>query len=228
MGEAAQTTAADALSEEWLARTDKTYDFYVALRDRFEPGRPVWITETADAACGGNPWAKTFLDSFRYADQLGRLAKRGVAVVFHNTLASSESGLIDQDSFQPRPNYWTALLWRRMMGTTVLDAAATSAAFHVYAHCLRDHPGGVAILAINTNRTRPQTLDLAAAGERYTLTASELKSEEVRLNGRLLKLGAADEIPSLVGAKTVAGPVAFAPGSITFVAVPDAGNERCR
>jgi len=30
----------------------------------------------------GNPWAKTFLDSFRYADALGRLAKQGVAVMF--------------------------------------------------------------------------------------------------------------------------------------------------
>lgn len=58
MGAGAQTTAADALSEAWLVRTEKSYDFYVkGLRDRYEPGTPVWITETADAACGGNPWA---------------------------------------------------------------------------------------------------------------------------------------------------------------------------
>ncbi|MGH8402217.1 MAG: hypothetical protein ACRESO_02255, partial [Gammaproteobacteria bacterium] len=115
MGEGAQTTAADALSEGWLARTDAAYDFYVkGLRDRYEPDKSVWITETADAACGGNPWAKTFLDSFRYLDQLGRLAKRGVAVVFHNTLASSEYGLLDSNTFEPRPDYWAALLWHRL------------------------------------------------------------------------------------------------------------------
>ena len=98
------------------------------MRDRYQPGKPVWITETADAACGGNPWASTFLDSFRFLDQLARLARQGVAAVFHNTLASSEYGLLDQNTFMPRPNYWAALLWRRLMGSTVLDAAPCSLA----------------------------------------------------------------------------------------------------
>jgi hypothetical protein len=35
-------------------------------------------------------------------DELGRLARRPVAVVFHNTLASSEYGLLDQNGFTPR------------------------------------------------------------------------------------------------------------------------------
>lgn len=117
------TTAAAALSGAWLSRPDRMNTFYEQLRDRFEPNRLVWITETADAACGGDPWAATFLDSFRYLDQLGRLAQRGVQVVFHNTLASSDYGLIDQNTLKPRPNYWPALLWRRLMGPVVLDAA---------------------------------------------------------------------------------------------------------
>ena len=61
-----QTTPDDALSEAWLARTDETLSFYRKLRDEFEPGAPLWLTETADAACGCNPWASTFLDTFRY------------------------------------------------------------------------------------------------------------------------------------------------------------------
>ncbi len=76
LGSAAQTTADAALSKQWLARPDSIYAYYIELRDRFEPGKAVWITETADAACGGNPWAATFLDSFRYLDQLGRLSDR--------------------------------------------------------------------------------------------------------------------------------------------------------
>ena len=96
LGAAATTTADAALSQEWLARTDRAEEFYQGLRDRFEPGKPLWITETADAACGGNPWASTFLDSFRYLDQLGRLAKRGVQVIAHNTLAASDYGLLDE------------------------------------------------------------------------------------------------------------------------------------
>lgn len=96
MGEAAQTTAADALSESWLSRTDAVHDFYASLRDKYLPGAPMWITETADAAAGGNPWASTFTDTFRYLYQLGSMSRRVAQVVAHNTLAASDYGLLDQ------------------------------------------------------------------------------------------------------------------------------------
>ena len=65
-----QTTAADALSEDWLARTDETLAYYRAVRDAHLPSKHFWNTETADAACGGNPWGGQFLDTFRFLDQL--------------------------------------------------------------------------------------------------------------------------------------------------------------
>ena len=126
------TTPDAALSEDWLARTGTVQAFYAALRDQDAPGTPMWLTETADAACGGNPWAVTFVDSFRYLEQLGRLARRGVETVFHNTLAASEYGLIDQQMLTPRPNYWAAVLWHRLMGPTVLDAATSASDLHLY------------------------------------------------------------------------------------------------
>ena len=116
-----QTSADQALSEDWLGRTDQTLAYYRGVRDKFMPGKPFWNTETADAACGGNPWGGTFLDTFRYLDQLGRLARQEVNVVIHNTLVASDYGLLDENTFEPRPNFWGALLWRRNMGTTVLD-----------------------------------------------------------------------------------------------------------
>ncbi len=54
---------------------------------------------------GGNRWDSTFLDTFRYLDQLGRLARAGVQVVMHNTLAASDYGLLDETTFRPRPSY---------------------------------------------------------------------------------------------------------------------------
>ena len=85
----------------------------------------------------------------------------------HNTLASSDYGLLDENSFAPRPNYWGALLWRKFMGTTVLDAGASPmASLHLYAHCFRGSAGGVAILVINTDQAAPQFLDLSAPAER--------------------------------------------------------------
>jgi hypothetical protein len=148
-----QTTADGALSEQWLARTDQTLAFYRKLRDEFEPGKPFWNTETADAACGGNPWGGTFLDTFRHLDQLGRLAKQDVRVVAHNTLVASNYGLLDDKTFAPKPSYWGALLWRKLMGTTVLESGIPiQMGLHVYAHCLRGTPGGVALLVINNDK----------------------------------------------------------------------------
>jgi heparanase 1 len=227
MGAAAQTTADAALSEEFLSRTEASYRFYGGLRDRFAPGTPIWITETAESACGGNPWAAQFLDTFRYLDQLGRLAKRGVDVVFHNTLAASEYGLLDHHTFLPRPNYWAAILWRRLMGNTVLDAGASNPDVHLYAQCLRGRPGGVALLAININRTQEQSLELPKDAERYTLSAGKLETSEVQLNGRELKLTADDVLPEFQPQRVQAGAVKLAPGTITFLTVPDAGNGNC-
>jgi len=225
-----QTIADAALSEGWLRRTDETFAFYKALRDQFAPGTPLWLTETADAACGGNPWANTFLDTFRYLDQLGRLAKQEVKVVMHNTLAASDYGLVDEKSnFAPKPTYWAALLWRKLMGTTVLESGVPArAGLHVYAHCLRGAPGGVALLAINTSRSEAQSLDLPLAAEGYALTAQQLDDTQIQLNGGVLRLQANDELPDLQGRHIVAGPVALAPASITFLAFADARNASCQ
>jgi hypothetical protein len=224
-----QTSPAEALSEDWLSRTDATLAFYRSLRDEFEPGKPMWLTETADAACGGNPWASSFTDTFRYLDQLGRLARQGVQVVAHNTLVASDYGLLDEHDFTPKPNYWGALLWHRLMGATVLDSGVPlRAGLHAYAHCLRGTPGGVALLFLNTDRTAAQSVTLPAASERYTLTSPDPLSRRVDLNGRALALGAGDALPALAGVGVPAGEVSLPPASITFLALSTSGNAACR
>ena len=219
----------NALSEQWLSQSAKIEAFYEALRDQYEPGKPIWNTETAEAACGGDRFASTFLDSFRYLNQLGILARRGVQVHMHNTLAASDYGLLDEKTYAPRPNYWAALVWHKFMGTTVLDPGPTSApGLHLYAHCLRDQPGGVALLAINANATTPAKVEISSSSERYTLTASELQGGQVQLNGLTLELGPGDELPAFQGARTPAGPIDLAPASISFFAIAKANNAACR
>jgi heparanase 1 len=224
-----QTSADQALSEEWLDRTDQTLAYYRGVRDRFMPTKRFWNTETADAACGGNPWAGTFLDTFRYLDQLGRLARQEVDVVIHNTLVASDYGLLDENSFEPKPNFWGALLWRRLMGPTVLDAGfGNRAGMHVYAHCLRGVPGGVAVLVLITDRHNASSLALPDGADRYTLSAASLTDKTISLNGAPLQLGPNDALPPMAVQVTAAGQLAFAPASITLLAIPSARNEACR
>src|SRR5581483_8988986 len=157
-----------ALSKEWLSRPEKINAFYSNLRNQYEAGKPLWITETADAACGGNPWASTFLDAFRYLVEHARLAQLGVSVIMHNTLASSDYGLLDQNTFEPRPNYWATLLWHKLMGTTVLDPHIRATPnVYSYANCLAGRPGGIAVLVINADRQRAFDIRLALEAERY-------------------------------------------------------------
>jgi heparanase len=229
IGGDASTTSEAALSDEWLGRAAKNEAYYAAIRDRGLANRPIWVTETAQAACGGDRWSSTFLDTFRYLNQLGSLAKTGVQVHMHNTLAASDYGLLDEKTYEPRPNYWAALVWRKLMGNTVLNAGPSPASsLHLYAQCLRDMPGGVALLVINADKNASLFLEIPMKADRYTLTAAELEGKIVALNGTELRLGVGDSLPALKPQQSRSGKVTFAPASITFLAFPKADNPGCR
>ena len=75
-------------------------------------------------------------DVIRYVDSNGRLATGDGDAMFHNTLAASDYALLDEDGPGPRPNYWAAVLWHRLMGPAVLDVVHHPAPdLSVYAHC---------------------------------------------------------------------------------------------
>ncbi len=225
-GEMALGTPDAALSDEFLALTLADYAHYAGLRDRYEPGKPLWLNETAQAACGGAPWASTFRDSFRYLHQLGALAQHGVQMVAHNTLAASDYGLIDQDSLAPRPNYWAAVLWRRTMGTRVLAAPASpSPQVRLFAHCLPIGGGGVGLLAINTGETA-HPIPATAASRRWVLTGEPLDTREVKVNGVVPALTAQGDLSGLEGI-AVSGSLTLPAQSIAFLAAPDAANPAC-
>jgi hypothetical protein len=115
------------------------------------------------------------------------------------------------------------------MGETVLDAGVSrEAGLHVYAHCLRDVAGGVAVMAINADRRSAHALTLPGVSYRYTLDALHLQDTTVRLNGETLALNARDELPAVDGVSTAAGVVTFAPATITFLAMPAARNAACQ
>jgi heparanase len=218
---------AHALGAEWLDLTVRDYKYYAALRDKYEPGKPMWNTETAQAACGGSPWASTFLDSFRYLNQNAALAQLGLQAIQHNTLAASDYALIDRDTLTPRPNYWAAVLWRRTMGTTVLASPKSpSPALRLYAHCLVGKPGGVAVMALNTGEAA-QRLNLGGKGLGWTMTGQPVDTRNVLINGKAPGLDAKGELTGLGGA-AVAGQVTVPGQSIAFYAVPGANNRACR
>jgi heparanase 1 len=221
-------TLEKALTAEWLDRTNQGEAFYAGLRDKYVPRKPMWLTETAEAACGGDPFAAQFVDTFRYLNQLGALAQKNVKVVMHNTLAASDYGLLNEDSLEPRPDYWAALLWKRIMGAVVLDPGGPkNQALRIYAHCSLDRKGGVAVLVLNTDAQNEQVITLPSAAERFTLSAPELASTKVLVNGTEPVVAADGTAGPLKPEPVKAGPVRLAPATVTFLTIAAARNQSC-
>jgi heparanase 1 len=211
-----------ALDAEYLNRGLGVERFYAKLRDKFLPGKDLWLTETGEASCGGDTWASEFLDSFRLLDQFGSLAQRSVKTIMYNTLASSDYGMIDEETYEPRPNYWAALLWKRTMGTRSLDpGVAGTDKLRVYAQCMKDAKGGVSILVLNIDKSNAQSLKLPIGGRRYTL------SKTVLLNGKAVTLASDGAVPTFTGDEFKKGIIPFAPTTITVLTLPAAENKNC-
>lgn len=210
-----------ALTKEYLERIETDQGYYKKLRDQYAPKAPLWVTETAQAACGGDRWAAQYIDVIRYIDTLGRLADGDGDVVFHNTLAASDYGLIDEDGFLPRPNYWAAVVWQQVMGNKVLAVESGPAVddLAVYAHCT---PGasGVTYVVVNSSRTATRTVDTGADKTSvYQLTGEALDGGTIALNGTVLTAAADGTTPRITGAATT-GAVTAPPASVTFVVDP--------
>ena len=215
-----------ALSEDWLARPDKEFQQQKILRDRYAPNAPIWLTETGGAACGGLRWQQTFLDVFRFTDTHARLAKQGLDASFTHALISGSNGVIDEKTFEPNASYWSALLWRRLMGTKVLDAGPNRPGLHLYAHCQRGVSGGVTLLAINLE-SAPKTLRIGRGAQIYALTNPDMQSKTVLLNGKVLALDPAGALPATPASAVKGNRVTLAPTSVNFVTLPHARNAAC-
>ena len=150
----------------------------------------------------------------RTLNELGDFASVTDGIIFHNTLASSDYGFLQHGTFDPRPNYWAALLWNTLMGTTVYDAGAEG---HVYCHSRKDGKDGFAYLIVNNDLENAMTVELPGVAQVYALAGRDgMRSSVMTLNGQDLVAGDKGELPVLSGV-AASGKVEIAPGSCTFI-----------
>ena len=208
------------MSEPYLAMAGMAAKGAVPYRDKYMPGAEMWVTESGDAGGGGNTWASTYMDVPRTLNELGEFCTITDGVIFHNTLASSDYGFLDHHDYLPRPNYFAALLWTRLMGNTVYNSGiAIQEGAHVYCHSRKDGKDGCVYLIIN-NSNDVTTVDLPADAVRYTLAGKTgIRSSVMTLNGRDLVLAEGDELPDLSGEAVAAGQIELAPLTCTFLVV---------
>ena len=225
-------TPEKAHNPKYLSAVDKVAELMAKERDKYSPGLPIWMGETADVSCGGAlNVSNVFVSLFFNLDELGNLARRDTKVVMRQTLLESRYGLINPSTLDPQPVFWSSLLFLRLMGKRVLRVSLDGDApdtLRVYAHCSRAS-GVVTFLILNCDASRPLTIfgtslpdegGTGAAIQVYRLSGGPqgIASPTVFLNGNPLSVGVDNQLPDLQP-ESSSWPLTLDPLNIVFVSV---------
>ncbi|KAK6126924.1 hypothetical protein DH2020_039339 [Rehmannia glutinosa] len=109
-----------------------------------------WVGEAGGAYNSGrNKVTNAFVFSFWYLDQLGLASTYDTKTYCRQTLIGGNYGLLNTTTFVPNPDYYSALLWHRLMGRQVLSTNFTGTrSIRAYAHCAKQSQG-ITLLLIN-------------------------------------------------------------------------------
>ncbi|XP_047339134.1 heparanase-like protein 3 [Impatiens glandulifera] len=118
-----------------------------------------WVGESGGAYNSGhNLVTNAFVFSFWYLDQLGMAATYDTKTYCRQSLIGGNYGLLNTTTFVPNPDYYSALLWHRLMGRNVLSTSFSGTKkIRAYAHCSKLSQGVVLLLINLDNSTTVET-----------------------------------------------------------------------
>ncbi|GMI94364.1 glucuronidase 1 [Hibiscus trionum] len=236
------------LDPSYLNQVSQTYKGVSDVVNKFRPQLGAWVSESGGALNGGSKdVSRTFADGFWYLDQMGMASTYDQKVFCRQALIGGNYGLLNATTFVPNPDYYGALLWHRLMGSTVLAVTKeTDPNLRVYAHCAKKKPG-VSLIFINLSKDRSFNITLSNAKpgdsgkpnyefvgkqnrEEYHLRAltGDIKDDIVCLNDVPMVQTDSEDIPAmdpkLVDAST---PISIAAQSIAYVTIRDFEAPAC-
>jgi heparanase 1 len=151
-------------------------------------GRDVWMTETGHALYGGEPgMSDTWLSSIWWLDQLGLLAREGVSRVFRQSLVGSDYGLLDQDTFEPRPDFYVSFLWKKLVGNEVFGAPLVEGQdrrIRAYHHSCAGKRRSACLLLVSLRSAESRVATSGSIRKRYVVEPlGGVRSTRIALNG---------------------------------------------
>ncbi|KAK3213089.1 hypothetical protein Dsin_017795 [Dipteronia sinensis] len=187
-----------------------------------------WVGESGGAYNSGHHLVTdAFVFSFWYLDQLGMASAHDTKTYCRQTLIGGNYGLLNTTTFIPNPDYYSALLWHRLMGKNVLSTIFSGTKkIRAYAHCAKQSKG-ITLLLINLDNSttvqanvkfnytlslrhkikahRKHIIELPQGSvngnsrEEYHLTAKDgdIHSQTMLLNGNILSVNSSGDIPPL-------------------------------
>uniref|UniRef100_A0A1J3FN51 Heparanase-like protein 2 n=1 Tax=Noccaea caerulescens TaxID=107243 RepID=A0A1J3FN51_NOCCA len=143
------------------------------------PWAAAWVGEAGGAFnSGGRQVSETFINSFWYLDQLGMSAKHNTKVYCRQALVGGFYGLLEKETFVPNPDYYSALLWHRLMGKGVLGVQTNASEYlRAYVHCSKGR-AGITILLINLSKHTTFTVGVSN-GVKVILHAESMKRKSL-------------------------------------------------
>ncbi|XP_077237990.1 heparanase-like protein 3 isoform X2 [Tasmannia lanceolata] len=113
-----------------------------------------WVGEAGGAYNSGrNLVTNAFVFSFWYLDQLGMSSTYNTKTYCRQSLIGGNYGLLNTTTFKPNPDYYSALLWHRLMGRNVLLTTFSGTKnIRAYAHCAKNSQG-ITLLLINLDNS---------------------------------------------------------------------------
>ncbi|XP_072595839.1 inactive heparanase-2 isoform X1 [Vulpes vulpes] len=209
-----KTRLLDTLSDQ-IRKIQKVVNTYT-------PGKKIWLEGVVTTSAGGtNNLSDSYAAGFLWLNTLGMLANQGIDVVIrHSFFDHGYNHLVDQN-FNPLPDYWLSLLYKRLIGPKVLAVHVAGLQrkprpgrvirdkLRIYAHCTNHHNhnyvrGSITLFIINLHRSRKK---IKLAGtlrdklvHQYLLQPygqEGLKSKSVQLNGQPLVMVDDGTLPEL-------------------------------
>ncbi|CAL8366322.1 unnamed protein product [Gadus morhua 'NCC'] len=218
------------------------------------PGKKVWLGGVGPAwAAGTNNLSDTYAAGFLWLNTLGMAAAQGVDVVLRHSLFDyGYTHLVDQH-FNPLPDYWLSLVFKRLVGPRVLAVRVAGLQrkprpgrvirdkLRIYAHCTSSSnhnyvKGSITIYIINLHRSRKK-IKLAGTLRNKTVHqylfqpygADGLHAKYIQLNGQKLVMLDDGAFPELSPVALRAGrTVVMPPMSIGFYVIKNINAYACR
>jgi len=198
-----------------------------------EIGKPVgmqlWVTETNAAYQPIAGVMNAFYNGYWYLASLGQYAKTGVSRHARWCLEGGDpfSFVNITGSYSVLPDYWIAILHKRLIGSKVLQATSAFTESLVYAHCGKTS-GSVTLIVINPSSVSvPLNLSGLTSLQRteYIFTADSLSSYIIKLNGKALSINADGSLPAMPGVPVGSGQPVVLPGySYGYISFPNGGS----
>ena len=170
-------------------------------------GTQIWLGEGGGACRSGMAGiTDSYISAFWYLDQLGQAALHGHQTMCRQTFVGGRYALLQDPIDGPlNPDYYNALLWRKLMGPQVLSVATSNTYLRAYAHCTNmPQERTITLLLLNLDRHKSMNIELAMFGispnikndqdecdarrleYRMSEVFGDLHGKQLQLNGKLL------------------------------------------